>query len=443
LWGTYAGIHKIDQKKFKPDPEKGGKLTSGKGHVDYRFHDRTPDEGDYLEHLNGRFALAVRGRRFAVGDIDPMDYGAFDAKSWIEKHEELLDDAKLLATVSKSGGVRLWRFMTKDTPASLLKADMAFWLKRFELDGCEVEVFPDGKSPITLPFYSNEDATGRTLDSFVAWAEEWQHEEDELRNGNDLGGLKIGNSRGDSQFEKLIQIDPFIKVPGAVIRYVVVYDGKSVVIEGLKNLRDVNHVIVQIGEQAGELVSLRRDRWMTILQRLFKGREFDTYSDSEEFSIAVAMDAAIRSRIASVSWSLKLTDPLRLKRGNFDVWIDVEGGYAWFKSTHMISEIVNTGVIPKRPTARKIADVVRALGGQVPRNGRNVPGMGTMRLHGFPLSDEVVEEIVRAEECGETPNITGDIFETKRRRLTEPSDPDYWAKRQAATTKKFLDSQPY
>ena len=413
LFGVTSGHVMIDVSKFKMNGS--GKLESTNGKRDYDHRDGKPGEPEFSQHLNGKLALAITGNRFGVIDIDPENYADFDALAWIDKNLTRIRRAQLLGSVSKSGGVRLWRFLWERLPPSTIAADLEFWAASFDTSGCSLEFWPDGKRTITLPFFNNEDRSGRTLESFVGIGDEYRITESELRYKND-SGPQLGNSRNSTNvitgFSNLVEYVPEIDTRGATRRYEFEYNGHTIGIDGIAKLGRAQHVKEQIAMQAGTwIVGLTTRRWETELTTLFENREQKSYSDNIESVMLWVMNNEIK-RALSRGGSDKITRPSILFLGDFRVWLEASTRTLWYKGPLMANLIEKSGLCGKT-TPQKLADVTRVCGGTVPQAGKSVPGYGTHRLHGLPYSDQLFDEIIDADDSHTTPVINFDTLNTK------------------------------
>ena len=136
----------------KTDPDKPGKLV-GSDHSSKPFV--APTAKHFAEHLEGKTALTVRlGPYAGCIDIDPENYKTFDAVAYCKLHVGVITEAKLIPCYSKSGGVRLWRFMAERSNPKQVRVDLEFWSQRFGGD-VTIDIFPTGDSLCMLPFFGD------------------------------------------------------------------------------------------------------------------------------------------------------------------------------------------------------------------------------------------------------------------------------------------------
>ena len=343
--------------------------------------------------------------------------------------------------------MRLWRFLWERVTPSTIVADLEFWAASFDTSGCSLEFWPDGKRTITLPFFNNEDRSGRTLESFVGIGDEYRITESELRYKND-SGTQLGNSRNRvstnvvGNYSNLVEYVPEIDVPGATRRYVFDYNGHTIRIDTIEKLGKAQKVKEAIATQAGVWITgLTPRRWGTILATMFEDHEQKSYSDNIESVMLWVMNNEI-SRALSRGGADKITSPSILFLGDFRVWLEKSTRILWYKGPLMANRIEKSGLCGK-PTPQKLADVTRKCGGTVPHAGKSVPGYGTHRLHGLPCSDQLFDVIIDADESHRTPVINFDALDTKIEIMREEPRVTALESRLKSTARAISRMTPY
>lgn len=163
------------------DPESGKRLTKSQS-----ANLGPPTDELFSDHLAGapEKALAVLPRLFGVIDIDPENYSRFDPVKYCTTNKAKINAANLIATFSKSGGVRLWRIMSERVSPDAIKSDLELWAADLPRDGIKnIDIFPVGKSKIMLPFYGDECGlvSGAPMATFFSQAKNKARLETDLR----------------------------------------------------------------------------------------------------------------------------------------------------------------------------------------------------------------------------------------------------------------------